>query len=169
MFFYVYLHPEVISIARQNGALGLQVLISILRGFLPNCFIAEFQDYRVQEAIKEELDKLDDDFDRKLIKEIFRVMEKRNRFVYCLVPDYASPKSDDDTAKEQAEEAMLDLLLLVDQDDDFEMVEIATLFDYQHSEFEAVRSKLVAEGLTLAADGLAGKEVLDLYLKKALR
>src|SRR6266542_2892069 len=168
MFFYVYLQPEVISVAQKNGALGLQVLISILRGFLQNCCLAEFENYRVQPAIAEKVERLDDNYDRKIIKELFRVMEKRNRFIYCL-PNHEEAESEVECAKDQAEEAMLDLLLLVDEDDEFEMIEVATLFDYQHSEFEVVRSKLVAEGLTLAADALAGKEMLDRYLKKALR
>jgi hypothetical protein len=96
-------------------------------------------------------------------------MEKRNRFVYCLGRDNEGDKNDVECVKEQAEGALLDLLLLVDTDDAFEDTESATLFDYQHTEFEANRTKLVSEGLMLIASELDGKELLDRYLKKGLR
>jgi hypothetical protein len=169
MFFYVYLAPEVISVAHENGQLGMQALIAILRGLLQNCFIADFEDYTVQEAISAQLNELPDDYDRKLIKEILRVLQKRNRFMYCLIPDYDGGKSADECAKEQVETAMLDLLILREEDESVELAEIATLLNYQHTDFERDRANLVSDGLTLAAAAMDGTEFMETYLKKGLR
>ncbi len=169
MFFYVYLAPEVISIAHQNGPLGMQALIAILRGFLQNCFLTDFEDYRVQTAIGQYVDALPEDYDRKMVKEILRVLEKRHRFMYCLVPDYEGLKTDEECVKEQADAAMIDLLLLQHADEAIEDLETSTLFDYQHTDFEANRSRLVSDGVTLEANGMDGTAFMERYLRKGLR
>jgi hypothetical protein len=53
MVFYVYLDPEIIGIAQQQGIFAIQNLLGIVQGFVENCFLAEFEDYRIQQAIGE--------------------------------------------------------------------------------------------------------------------
>ena len=117
MIFYVYLEPEVISVAKEDGPYAMQCFISILRGFLQNCFIAEFEDYRVQQAIKEQVAALPNTFDRTVIKKLFAALAKRNRFIYCLVSDEGSRRDDVACVLEQAAAAFLDLLLIRERDD----------------------------------------------------
>jgi hypothetical protein len=169
MFFYVYLAPQVISVAQENGPLGMQALIAILRGLVENCFVADFEDHRVQTAIGQEIQDLPEDYDRKIVKEILSILAKRHRFLYCLIPDYDGVKSDTECVKEQAEVAMLDLLLLEDDEEYVEHVETATVLTYQHTEFEANRAKLIADGLTLVPNAMDGNEFMENYLKKGLR
>ena len=70
MIFYVYLDPGVLSADSIENDYAIQALIGVLRGFTQNCFIAEFEDYRIQDAIKENVNSLPDNYDRKLIKKI---------------------------------------------------------------------------------------------------
>ncbi len=51
-------------------------------------------------------------FDRKLVKEIVKQMQKHNRFIYCLKPEYPEVKDTLTYVKEQATQALLDLILL---------------------------------------------------------
>jgi hypothetical protein len=174
MIFYVYLDPQIIAIARENGELGLQSLIGILYGLRQNCFIAEFDDYsdQIQKEIKEQIDELPETFDRKLIVELVRQMQKHNRFIYCLTTEYPYTKEALTYVKEQASQALLDLILLAEESVDqseFEGIECATLFNYQHTQFERERSKISSEGITLAASKYGEQDFLNLYLKKALR
>lgn len=172
MIFYVYLDPKIIAVARENQELGLQALIGIFYGLLQNCFIAEFDDYRIQSEIEANINELPETFDRKLVKEIVKQMQKHNRFIYCLTPEYPDIKDTLTYVKEQAAQALLDLILLAEGLDDLselEEVESATLFNYQHTQFERERSKISGEGLALSASKYDEQDFLNLYLKKALR
>jgi hypothetical protein len=171
MIFYVYFEPEIIGVARQNGTYALQALIAILRGFLQNCFILEFEDLRNDAAIKEELANLPDDFDRAALKKIVGVMKKRHLFISCLEPDYTGEKSDLTCIIEQRTDALLDLLLLTERGDVpmSDGVEVATLADYQNTDFEAERSRLASEGRTFHDGQLRGGDFLESTFKKAFR
>jgi hypothetical protein len=172
MIFYVYFDPQIIAVARENGDLGLQALIGILYDLLQNCFIAEFQNYQVQEGIRDHINDLPETYDRAVIKKIVAQLEKHNRFIYCLVPDYSGEKDILGCVKEQAVEALLDLLLLVEVDEDFvdiEGAEAATLFNYQHTQFARDRSKISCEGVVLSDSAHNEQDFLNKYLKKALR
>ncbi len=71
MIFYIYLDPDILSVKNISNDFAMQALISALRGFTQNCFITEFQDYRIQDAIKEQVKSLPDNYDRKIIKSLF--------------------------------------------------------------------------------------------------
>jgi len=94
MVFYVYLQSSAITDAASAGAHGMQNLISILRGFLQNCCLAEFYDDRTRSEIKAAVEKLPEDFDRASLKKVLAQLAKRNRFVYCLEPDYTGCATD---------------------------------------------------------------------------
>lgn len=172
MVFYVYLDPEVIPVAASSPPYGVQTLIAILRGFLQNCCIAEFEDYRVQTLIREYVEALPNDFDRKAVKTLLIALQKRNRFVYCLVPEYGTTLDDDAIAMKQAPEALIDLLLLGSAEGCPRWegdTEIATLDTYQHTHFETTRSRLASDGKTLNEGALEEVAFLDQNLLKALR
>jgi hypothetical protein len=84
MIFYIYLDPDVLSVNNLANDFAMQALIGALRGFTQNCCIAEFEDYRVQDAIKEQVKNLPDTYERKLVKKLLAAIAKRNRFIYCL-------------------------------------------------------------------------------------
>ncbi|MBI5194266.1 MAG: hypothetical protein HZA08_12620 [Nitrospirae bacterium] len=172
MFFYVYLDPEVFDVATEEGTFAMQSLIGILRGFVQNCFIAEFEDYRVQEAIKEKVNKIVDDNDRKAIKELLKIMKKRNRFIYCLIPDYAGEKSDLEKVYEQAAASYIDILLLKSAPLGTGIpseIKTATLLNYQHTNFENGRASYACNGVTLKEGEIYEDAFLDQNFKKALR
>lgn len=172
MVFYVYLQPEVISIAYAEGPYAVQALIALLRGLLQNCYIAEFHDYRVQQEIKDRVENLPPDFDRKTIKTLLANLEKRNRFIYCLAPDHTGIKDDVTCVIEQAAKISIDILILKDGDlgaDSPAGVEVSTLSTYQHTNFETERSRLASEGRTFQEGELTEAEFLRKNFAKALR
>jgi hypothetical protein len=172
MFFYIYLEPKVVEVAHQHGELGLQALIGILYGFLQNCFVADFEDERGWNELRDLVNSLPDEDNRKRIKEILTVMYKRNRLISCLSPDYAGDKSDLECLVEQAPGALLDLLLISEIGAPFEgftAAETATLNTYQYSHFARDRTNLAGGGVTLEEGELDELVFLDKFLKKALK
>jgi hypothetical protein len=155
MIFYVFLEPEVISYSNERGPDALQNLTGILRGFVENCFITEFEDYRLQNLFAEQIKALPDCYERKVIKTIFSILQKRNRFIYCFIPDYNGAKSDLEIVLEKAGEVLLDLIFVKQCEDVGEIpdgVEIADITNYHNTSFADKRSKMMAEGVA-AGDG----------------
>lgn len=83
MIFYIYLDPDALSPENIENEYAMQALIGTLRAFTQNCCIAESEDYRVHNAIKENVNNLPDTYERKLVKKLLAFLEKRNRFIYC--------------------------------------------------------------------------------------
>ncbi len=172
MIFYVYFDPEVIAAANAGGPYAVQSLISLLRGFVQNCCLMNFDDWRVDEAIRREVESLPADFDRKVITSLLAILKKRNRFVYCLTSNYAANRSDVEEVLQQAASALLDLLLIKQIDPmptATNGIEIATLATYQHTSFESERSRLANEGSTQAEGALSETDFMDRHFRKALR
>lgn len=173
MIFYVYLDPAVIGTAQQDGPLALQLLIGMLRGFLQNCLLVEFENHQVQEEIGNQIEEMPSSFDRKLIKSLLVQMRKRNRFIYCLTPDYSGAKSDDEVLLEQAAAAMIDLAVLTaelppDTTLPNEM-EVTTLATYQHASFEPERSRLASGGKQTVPGKMTAADFMNFHFRKALR
>jgi hypothetical protein len=164
--------PAVISDAWIKGDFAVQALIGVLRGFVQNSAIADFEDYRIQSEIKNKVDELPDDFDRKIIKSILAALQKRNRFIYCFVPDYTNERSDLECVFEQAEKCLIDLILLKSIPNEFDTpnrIEVVTLSNYQRSSFEHRRSLLASDGRTFIGGEHEEYEFLNLYLGKIFR
>lgn len=171
MFFYVYLEPRIVEVARQHGDIGLQALIGILYDLLHNCFVADFEDERGWYELHDIVNSLDDDH-RKRVKEILTMMYKRNRLIGCLAPDYVDDKSDLECLVEQAPAALLDLLLMSEVSDlleGFTDAETATLTTYQFTHFARDRANIASGGVTLEEGELDELIFLDRFLKKALK
>lgn len=172
MIFYTYMDPDVLSVKNIENDFAMQALIGILRGFAQNCFIAEFEDYRLQDAIKEQVNSLPDTFDRKIIKSLLSALSKRNRFIYCLIPDYSGNKDDITCVVEQAAKRFLDLLLFSEANKDTETpegIEKATLSTFQATNFEKARTNLAVNGRTFVSGEFDEKDFLDWCFGKMLR
>ena len=172
MIFYVFMNPEVISDAWTKGDFAVQTLIGVLRGFIQNCAVADFEDYRIQSEIKNQIDGLPDDFDRKIIKSILATLQKRNRFIYCFVPDYTNEQPDLKCVFQQAKECLIDLILLKSLENGIDTpdgIEAVTLSEYQRSSFEHQRSSLAVDGRTFKGGEHEEYEFLNLNFGKVFQ
>jgi len=172
MVFYVYLQSTVINDAAAAGPHGMQNLISILRGFLQNCCLAEFWDDRTRTEIKTAVDDMPEDFDRAALKKVLTQLAKLNRFAYCLEPDYAGGRPDLECVLDQANTALLQLIIVGEDERDRPPpadTELAALSTYQHTIFEETRSALSSDGRTTAAGALDEGVFLDEHFLRALR
>ncbi len=172
MVFYVYMHPEVFKDAAAAAPYGMQALIGILRGFLQNCCIAEFDDGRTHQEIGKYIKDLPQDFDRSILKKLLVQLEKQNRFIYCLKPDYTDEKSDLECVVQQADVELVQLVLtgsdhVIDHEEaEFELAKLDT---YNHTEFEEERSKMASDGSTTPDDYLPNTEFMDRHFLRALK
>jgi hypothetical protein len=171
MVFYVYFDPAVITAAEKGGDFALQCLIGVLRGFEANCLLAEFDDYFVQEALKERLNDLQDDNARKDLKSLFATLGKRNRFAYCLESVGASIQLRVADAILQGKRAELDLVLADNPapHPNPHGIPVCTLLAYNTSSFEQERGAVANGGRTFAAGVRAELAFLDWTLRKALK
>jgi hypothetical protein len=172
MLFYVYMQPEVILVARDSGPFAMQALISFLRGATQNCCLAVFEDDRMRGQIAEAVESLPEDFDRKVLKTVLSILEKRHRFLYIVKPDYTGAQDDLSCVLETADSLGLDLLLLHHsnyEDDPPTTAELCTLETYQHTNFEEERSRLANEGRTLQNGELAETDFLNRHFDKMFR
>lgn len=172
MLFYVYMQPEVIAIARDNGPYAVQALISFLRGAAQNCCLAVFEDDRMRSQYKELIESMPEDFDRKIIKSLLSSLRKRNRFLFVLTPDHDGVREDLRCVLETADSVDLDLLLLENNHEEHGQplkAETCTLQSYQQTGFEIARSRLANEGKTLRDGEIPEIDFLNLHFDKALR
>ncbi|TSA48171.1 MAG: hypothetical protein D4R56_00890 [Deltaproteobacteria bacterium] len=171
MIFYVYMSPDVVEDANEGGPYALDSLIGILQGFLQNCFIAEFEDDRFQRAFYSNVSQLPASNARKKILTLFGQLKNRHHFISCLAPNYFGVDDDLSCAIKQAEDVLLDLLLIATKEN-FQPVtlktEVAMLDNYNQSNFASSRSILAQKGKTLKPNQLGQSELLDKIFKKAL-
>lgn len=171
MIFYVYFDPDVIPTAERDGPFALQLLISTVRGFLQNCFVADFEDYRLQEAIGKKLSAMQPGFDRKKLKSVLAMLAKRNRFIYCLTPEYSGDVGNTQLLLEQAATAMIELALLSAEPPPETVVpdglEVVTLSQYQHSAFEPQRSALAVNGKRTPPGEMTNSVFMDFHFRRA--
>ena len=76
MVFYVYADPEIFLNAKDPGQDSLQILVAILRNFVDNCFLTEFEDYRVQKAIKQNVEDIPDGY-KEVAKKYHHIMVEK--------------------------------------------------------------------------------------------
>ena len=172
MYFYVFMQPEVFDEAATDGEDATQIVTSILNGFLQNCFVAVFEDDRWGAAVKEKLEVWPQNMTRRRIKSILVHLKKRNRIIYCLVPDYENNKEDIDCVIEQAPSISLDLLMLIGSEGERPAppgVEITTRRTYQYSTFEPKRSDIAVDGMTCSPGEMDESTFMDFHFTKALK
>ncbi|MBM3839075.1 MAG: hypothetical protein FJ398_14125 [Verrucomicrobia bacterium] len=170
MVFFVYFDPQVIETACGSGD-ALQTLTAVLRGFVQNCLLLDFEDWRGHTEIQRQLGQAPEFTDRSVVKKLFAVLEKRNRFLFCFKDDYTSGKTDLELVFDQATAVELDFILTEDANGcpTSPGIEVSKLKTYQNSQFEEKRAEVAANGRVYAG----GEEVVDKFLDtnfwKALR
>lgn len=172
MYFYVYLQAEMFEEAAADGEDAIQNLTGILNGFLQNCLLAVFEDDRWNSAVKEKLEAWPETMSRRRIMSILVQFIKRNRLLYCLVPDYNNIKPDLDCVFDQAISASLDLILVTLSNVDRiapDGVEVAARRTYQNTIFEPKRSNLAVYGSTCGAGAMGEIEFMKYHFAKAIR
>jgi hypothetical protein len=133
--------------------------------------LAEFDDYSVQEALRERLNDLHDDNARKVLKSLFATLDKRKRFVYSLASQDSPPETRVADALTQGAEAELDLVLSehTNKHPNPHNVPMCNLVAYNTTHFEADRIAASNCGRTFAAGSHAESDFLDWTLRKALK
>ena len=185
MVFYVYFDPAVIAVAANGGPLGLACLLGIIRGFETNCFLAEFNDWHVQDELKDHVKALDDRLQTlsgqegaevadgvKRLKSLLYTLAKRNRFICCLTSNGEPPSERVAAVLAQGRNAELDLVFVANKPDDSAnpaRFPIATLQDYSASDFEARRSRMAANGMLFAPEQMSEVDFLNKTLRKVLK
>lgn len=171
MFFNTYLDPESLTVANQNDKNDL--LISILRRWSENCFILVFEDDHQREIIKEKISLINDPDDKKKIKVLLSIFEKRNRYNYRIKPNYENQENDLASIIKQISELDLDFLLLEDSSvngiDTSKLEEFCSILKYEHSVFEDKRQNISNSGYTLIGNEYGYSEFYSLIFRKALQ
>ena len=152
MVFNVCFDPKVIDVAAANAPFGMQTLTAMLRGFVANCLMFDFEDDRLQREIRVVLDALPEKFDRSEIKKLFAQLAKRNRFVAVMVPDYLSEESGIDQALGQATTHSIQLFVTEREPSRTAptSVEVTNLATYQDTAFERGRFDCATSGKAFA-------------------
>ncbi|MDM7926511.1 MAG: hypothetical protein QUS35_10895 [bacterium] len=172
MYFYTFLQPEIFSESADRGEDSMQNMVSILKNFYQNCFLAVFEDDRWSQSIKEILEKWPETFARTRAKKLLKQMGMRNRFLYCIIPDYSGVKSDLDCMFEQAESIPLDLIMVIDAEKDRSIkkgIELTTSRDYQATSFEPKRSAIAVKGKTCVSGEMDNTSFLNYHFARALK
>lgn len=177
MVFNVYLDPKVIEnavSAVRTAPHGVQFIFAMLRGFVSNCLLFDFEDERLKREIRKALEALPQEGnDRSDLMKIFAVLAKRNRFVAVFEPDYMSEKSDLEQVLPQLASHRIQLLV-----SDEEWVkecaaasgaEFSKLSSYQNSNFEKSRNEYASYGLTFKGGEMRSGEFLENTFGNALR
>jgi hypothetical protein len=170
MVFFVYLDPAVIHAASAAGTFGWESLTAMLRGFVQNCVVLDFDDYRWAPSIRTELAAAEEVFDRSLVKKLLVQIEKRNRIMPQFQDDY-SGRPELDLVTEQAGKAELDCIVAeapgsLPSDS---RARITRLACYQSSGFEQERSEIAAHGREYSGGELGEADFLRSNFSKLLR
>lgn len=172
MFFNVYLQPEVLEEAAHDGEDAELHLLSIIEGFVQNCFLTAFEDYRWDSCIKEILERWPDSTVRRKIKRLLVILKKRKRIVYCIAADSCNHQSDLEVVLSQAESVCLSLILVITAEscrDARQELEIVSRRQYQFASFASLRSDLAVHGKTCRPQEMNEAEFLDFHFANALR
>ena len=153
MVFYAYLDPAVIERAYQRQPYGYQCLIAMLRGFIQNCCIMD-RNGAVKAGIANQVRKLRNDSDRKMLDTILRFLNRHNRFI-------------DETE---------DADVIVSESNQTDSVgagrsrgEVCSLANYQFTDFEHKRCMSAHGGVTLGFGQFSAKELLSRHFLRALQ
>ena len=160
------------SIVEWKNKFKLEKLKTILRGFVDNCCIAVFEDYRTEDKLNELIAQLPNCHEKKEIKTLLVILTKRNRFIYNLEPDYSGKISDIKCLAEQSEKIRLDMIILQQtnkiKDNKFK-TETTSLEEYDNTEFEKERRKLSSYGYNFREKEYPENFFLDVVFGKMIK
>ena len=170
MFFYTYFDPESINVAEKHKINSS--LINLLRNWVANCIIFTFQDDHLRQTISDNINKVTDPGDQKRIKSLFILLEKRNRFIYEILPDYEGRKTDIQCLAEQIDKLYIDFLLLetetLDDSSINKKIQYSSITKYEHSNFEEMRSKIACFGMDFFGNEFDYKNFYERIFHKAM-
>lgn len=171
MVFNFYLDPEVIGVAAASPPYGMQALCDVLRGFLDNGLLFDFEDERCRQAIGRAVNSLPNGFDRKRAAALFSALVKRNRILCIMEPDWLSTTSDIDQALDLAPKYSIQLVL-TEQTPTTTIpagVECVTLAEYPTSVSGTERHAAATTGRTYSGGEMSDAAFLDSNFANAFR
>lgn len=163
---------DKLLIVELQNQIKLDKIKTILRGFVGNCCIAVFEDYRTEDQLKALITKLPNCHETKEIKTLLKILKKRNRFIYNLTPDYSGKFSDIESLAEQSEKSQLDMIILkqADEINDYKpKTEITSLEEYDNTEFAKTRRELSSEGKIFREKEYSEDSFMNLVFGKMLK
>lgn len=171
MFFYFFLDPQIISDCAAEGSDSIEKLESWLEHVSANCFWADFDNWNVQNEIRQRLGSIVGDFSVVRFKKIVEHFWKANLFVNCLAYDYTPNTSMGQMAIAEATSAELDILLL--GTDEFESNKtnpvVSCLTDVRNTNFHRSQTDFARNGIEESSDAHDESVFMDKYLKKPLK
>jgi hypothetical protein len=170
MVFFAYLDPPVLAAAAKGDAQATDAVVALLRGFVQNCVLVDFDDWRWETSIKRELSNPTGDQGLSLIKKLLVQLKKKERIVSYFQDDY-SGASDMQHVLAQATSAELDLILTAQAVIPPAGVncEVAKLENYQQSNFEETRCAVAGMGREYAGGELLESDFLTENLRKVVK
>jgi len=170
MYYYVYLHPDVLAEAQRDGELAQNLLISILRNFLQDCFLTVFEDDRWSQEVKDILETWSSNMTKTKIQSILTIFKKRNRMLFNIKPDYLSEKTDLKCVFDQVSNIEIDLLVIDEANhrDSMDGLEVSTIKSYYHSKFVDKRSTS-ENGKTCELGKMDQVSFLETHFKKGIK
>ncbi|WP_269538042.1 hypothetical protein [Cerasicoccus fimbriatus] len=109
MYSYIFIDPEVVTDASQTGEAGLGQLINFLREHRYDCIFSETDSWRLGEELKEKIQAIEFQHERKLLIELAVAIYSNGPFVFIEGDDGISSLLE--LAKSKAETAEIDFIL----------------------------------------------------------
>ena len=151
MIYCAFLDPESISAVDDNGGVGSDHLIGVMRNLLESCFLAETSSWTVGSQLSEVISKLPDQDTRTKLIALLETFSKRDRFIN-LIEDHAI---EEDfplgiIAINQSKDAGIDIVITEVSPTVQTANEVCSIKNYNRSNFENNRQRNFANGKEIA-------------------
>ena len=169
MLHLVYFAPENLSDPVVLSDAGAGLLVCVLRSLLQNCLLLDFTDYRFDDHVAVEVEKLPHDL-RKIIKTLLAQFKKGNRIVRALEDNYVGSTELHLVAK-GAEQLGLELLIIradAEWHPQATRIPRTSLAGYPMTDFETHRSRGMADQ-HFGDDGIPARQFIDVYIVPFVR
>ncbi len=162
MIFSAYLDPESITAVDDGGGVGNDHLLGVMRSLLESCFLAESYSWTIGKEALRVIQNLKDPDTRLKAGALLEMFSKRDRFV-PLLDDAALPEnaSMTDLGLAQAENPELDLIITEGTPAGDAMPEFTPISQFNRSNFESRRQRLVSDGVTISPGRLSGTDLFE--------
>lgn len=170
MFFYVYLDPQAISEAYEQGPEAVDAITNLLRDLSQNCLLADFEGYYVQNEIRDFLSTLLGDFEIVRLKSVLKQFVKRGLFAPCLKSGLDPDASRIKLALNQIESGDLDFVVLTIEGAENEKRDgIACWRKFGSTGFEEKRRFAAVYGTELPAGEVDESSFFEQHFRRPLR
>jgi hypothetical protein len=166
MVYSVFLDPECVEEACEGGR---TTLVSMLRGFLQNCLIAETKgSWRVGPELRDAVSKVPDQEIRLQLGVLLEILAKRNRFkeaICCDPEDYESPIAE--LAAQDLDNPDIDHFVFR-SGHNTQNPKTSNANSYDLSGFCARRSESV-QATTVAGESIRFEKIFDRFFRRLVR